>query len=540
MEPAPSHPSSEEHRARTTASLWRPLRGRTFRDLLLADVFSDVGTFMQGVGAAWLMVSLQAGPMYVALTQTASALPFFLFALPAGALGDIVDRRKLILFTEIWMALVAVALAVLVITGSISPWLLLALTFALSAGDAFETPTWRALLPELVAKEDLEAASALNGIEFNLARAVGPGLAGLLIAIFGVGITFVVNAASFIGVIFVVARWQRPPRHRTAPAERVVGATMAAVRYVRYSTAVRALIIRAGAVMFFASALLALLPTVAHNVSGSPIAFGLLLGCFGVGAVLGALVLQPARARWSTETVASAGVAILGIATIAVSVLRELPALAVVMLVGGAAWLIFISLVTALVQKLAPDWVRARVLAVFMLVFQGGMAAGSAVWGAVGQHAGVPTALMWAGLGTMATTALGLRWRLPDTSIDVTPWNHWRMPAIADDLELDLESGPVLVTVEYVVDRKHASDFLKAMHRYERIRRRDGASRWGIFRDTEHPDLYLETFLVDSWAEHLRQHERVTRADRALEERIGSYTSKEPKVRHLIYAAPKP
>jgi MFS family permease len=540
MEPTPSHPSPEEHRASATASVWRPLRGQTFRNLLIADIFSDVGTFMQSVGAAWLMVSLKAGPMYVALTQTASALPFFLFALPAGALGDICDRRKLILFTEIWMALVAVALAALVITGFISPWLLLALTFALSAGDAFETPTWRAVLPELVAKEDLEAASALNGIEFNLARAVGPGLAGVLIATFGIGTAFVVNAASFIGVIFVVARWKRPHRKRTAPAERVVGATMAALRYVRYSTAIRALTIRAGVVMFFASGLLALLPTVAHNVSGSPIAFGLLLGCFGVGAVLGAFVLQPARARWSTETVASAGVAILGIATIAVSTLHNLPALSVVMLVGGAAWIIFISLVTALVQKLAPDWVRARVLAVFILVFQGGMAAGSAVWGAVGQHAGVPTSLMWAGLGAIATTGLGLLWKLPDTTVDVTPWNHWRMPVIPDGLEIGLESGPVLVTVEYLVDRGHASDFLKAMHHYERVRRRDGASRWGIYRDTEHPDLYVETFIVHSWAEHLRQHERITRADQALEERIGSYALKEPKVRHLIYAAPKP
>jgi MFS family permease len=540
MAPTSFHESFGELRPSTVASVWRPLRGKTFRNLLIADVFSDVGTFMQSVGAAWLMVSLKAGPMYVALTQTASALPFFLFALPAGALGDICDRRKLILFTEIWMAFVALALAILVITGLISPWLLLALTFALSAGDAFETPTWRALLPELVEKEDLEAASALNGIEFNLARATGPGLAGLLIAAFGVGTAFVVNAASFIGVIFVVARWKRPRRKQTAPAERVVGATMAALRYVRYSTAVRALIIRAGAVMFFASALLALLPTVAHNVSGSPIAFGLLLGCFGAGAVLGAFVLQPARARWSTETVASVGVAILGMATIAVSLLQELPALSVVMLIGGAAWIVFISLVTALVQKLAPDWVRARVLAVFILVFQGGMAAGSALWGTIGQHAGVPTALLWAGLGAIATTGLGLLWRLPDTTMDVTPWNHWRMPVIADGLELGPESGPVLVTVEYLVDRDHASDFLKAMHRYERVRRRDGASRWGIYRDTEHPDQFVETFIVGSWAEHLRQHERITRADRALEERISSYTLKEPKVRHLIDPAPKP
>src|ERR1051326_7364107 len=192
------------------ASLWQPLRSSTFRNLLIADVVSDMGTFMQIVGAAWLMVSLNAGPMYVALTQTASALPFFLFALPAGAIGDICDRRKLILFTEVWMAGLAIVLAVVTVAGVITAWLLLALTFAISAGDAFEAPTWRALLPEFVDKEDLEAASALNGIEFNLARPVCPGLGGVLIATAGVGAAFIVNAASFIGLIWIIARWKRP------------------------------------------------------------------------------------------------------------------------------------------------------------------------------------------------------------------------------------------------------------------------------------------------------------------------------------------
>src|ERR1700736_1981263 len=281
MEPTPSDSLPEGHRASSTAGVWRPLRRETFRNLLIADIFSDVGTFMQSVGAAWLMVSLNAGPMYVALTQTASALPFFLFALPAGALGDICDRRKLILFTEIWMALVAIALAVLVITGFISPWLLLILTFALSAGDAFETPTWRAVLPELVPKEDLPAASALNGIEFNFARAVGPALAGFVIAFAGIGAAFLLNTLSFFGVIFVVARWKRPAVRRTTPPETVTGATVAAIRYVRYSPAVRIVLLRAGTAMFFASGLLALLPSIAHRMNDSPIGYGVLLGCFG-------------------------------------------------------------------------------------------------------------------------------------------------------------------------------------------------------------------------------------------------------------------
>jgi hypothetical protein len=209
------------------------------------------------------------------------------------------------------------------------------------------------------------------------------------------------------------------------------------------------------------------------------------------------------------------------------------------MLVSGAAWILFISLVSALVQNLAPDWVRARVLAVFMLISQGGMAAGSAVWGSVGARASVETALLWAGLGTIATTALGLMARLPDMTADVSPWNHWRVPAIVKDVAPRLEQGPVLVTVEYLVHPQNAKEFMRAIHRYERVRRRDGASRWGIFRDLEHADVYLETFLVSSWAEHLRQHERSTREDRSLEDRLHSYTRGEPKVRHLIHAEPE-
>jgi MFS family permease len=305
-------------------SLWRPLRVPIFRNLLIADIVSDIGTFMQSVGAAWLMVSLNAGPMYVALTQTASSLPFFLLALPAGSAGDIVDRRKLILFTEAWMVCAATALAVLTIAGLMSPWLLLALTFAVSAGDAFETPAWRAVLPELVAREDLGAASALNGIEFNLARAVGPALAGVLIAFAGVAAAFVANLMSFFGVILVVVRWKRPIRQRTAPPETLGGATVAAIRYIRHSPKIRALLLRTGVAMFFGSALFALLPAVARSVSNNAIGYGVLLGSFGAGGVLGAFLLQPARSRWSPYALVSGGVAIVGAVIVATSALHRL------------------------------------------------------------------------------------------------------------------------------------------------------------------------------------------------------------------------
>ena len=518
-----------------SSSLWQPLRVSTFRNLLVADVVSDIGTFMQNVGAAWLMVSLGAGPIYVALTQTAASLPYFLLALPAGSAGDIFDRRKLVLATELWMTGVALLLAVFTIGGLMSPWLLLVLTFALSAGDAFETPTWRAILPELVPKEDIAAASALNGIEFNLARAVGPALAGFIIAAAGVATAFVANFVSFFGVILVVAKWKRPVRKRNTPAESFSGATVAAIRYVRYSPAILTILLRTGVVMFFSSALFALLPAVARSVNKTAIGYGLLLGCFGFGAIAGAFAMQSARARWSTETVVSAGVVILGLVMVAIGGLHRLSTLAAVMLIGGAAWVIFISLINALVQNLAPDWVRARVLAIFILVYQGSYAFGTATWGAVAQRASVRTALVYAGIGTIATLAAAVFAKLPDSTADLSPWNHWRMPVVVEEVGADLAQGPVLVTIDYAVVPNRTAEFLQAMHEYSRIRRRDGAYRWGIFCDTEVADHYLEIFLVNSWAEHLRQHERQTQADRELEERLYSYVAAAPTVRHLIH-----
>src|SRR5579872_3943214 len=288
-----------------STSPWHPLHIAIFRNLLIADLVSDIGTFMQSVGAAWLMTSLSNRTAYVALIQTASALPFFLLALPAGSIGDIFDRRKLILCTEIWMFSVATVLTIVTFTGRITPWLLLLLTVALSLGDAIEAPTWRAIFPELVKKDDLTPALALNGIEFNLARALGPGLAGLIVAAAGVAIAFLLDAFSFLGVIFVIFTWKRPVRKNKLPAESLVGASWAAIRYVRYSPGIRTLLVRSGSVIFFASSFWALLPIAAKELNKSPLGYGSLLGFFGAGAVLGAVVLQRVRRRLSTEIVVS-------------------------------------------------------------------------------------------------------------------------------------------------------------------------------------------------------------------------------------------
>ena len=246
--------------------------------------------------------------------------------------------------------------------------------------------------------------------------------------------------------------------------------------------------------------------------------------------------MQRARARWSTDNVASAAIAILG-ATVAVTgTAFSLSVLGILMVVGGAAWITYISLFSALVQTLAPDWVRARVVAIFLLAFQGGIAGGSVVWGGVGERAGVQTALLTAGISCIAIASISVFFRLPDAAADVSPWDHWRMPEIVKDVAIDLDDGPVLVTVEYVVESHQASAFVHAVREYGRVRRRDGASRWGLYHDTEVLERYVETFVVASWAEHLRQHTRLTQADRGIEERVLTLVRGNPKVHHLIDA----
>ena len=517
---------------------WQPLRNSTFRNLLASNLVSDIGTFMQSVGAAWLMTSLTRNPLYIALIQTATALPFFLLALPAGSIGDIFDRRKLILGTETWMLVIAIVLTAATFAGVMTPWLLLLLTLGLSIGDAVESPTWRAIFPELVDKEELPAALALNGIEFNLARAVGPGLGGFIVASVGVGAAFAFNAISFFGVIAVIQRWKRPVRKSTLPAETFRGATSAAIRYVRYSPGIRRLLLRSAALIFFTSSFWALLPTAARELSKSPVAYGFLLGSFGLGAVLGAVVLQRTRSKLSTETHLSSATAIFAAIVLSLALLRTPAILCFLMLFGGASWTAIMSLFNIMVQELAPDWVRARVLAVYLFVFQGSVTIGSTLWGFVALRTSVHATLAAASIGTAACLLLRPWFALPNTKLDLSIWNHWVKPAMIEEPEPD--EGPVLVTVKYVIDPAKAPEFLHQIHNYQRIRRRDGAISWGIFVDTAAPNTYLESFKVDSWAEHARQHNRFTQADSEIEEQVLSYAIKPVEVQHYIYAREKP
>ncbi len=513
-----------------------PLRQPLFRALWIAAFASNIGTWIQDVGAAWLMTSLSASPVMVALVRTASAFPMFLFALPAGALADVLDRRRLLLFTQALMLAAAAMLALLTFAGLTTPVTLLLLTFALGLGTALNAPAWQAMVAELVPRAQLAPAVSLNSVSINLARSVGPAIGGLLIAAVGPGATFAFNALSFCGVIYVLYRWRRQPVETVLPAERVYGAMRAGIRYVRHAPAVLAVLARSIAFTVFASALLALLPTLARFELGrGPAGYGVLLGFFGAGAVLSVTLLTRARATLSAERIVT--VAVLSFAA-ALFVLAWTPLPALVdfaVFVAGGAWLALLSTFNSSIQAVVPSWVRGRALAISILVFFGSMALGAAVWGYVAASFGLTVTYTAAAIGALIGLAATHRLRIAKgEALDLSPSVHW--PALNIVKEFPSHRGPVVVTVEYVIDPEQARHFRRVMRRVRRIRRRDGAISWGLLADVERDDRYTETFVVESWLEHLRQHERVTVTDRALLQKASSFHvgGEPPRVTHYV------
>jgi predicted MFS family arabinose efflux permease/quinol monooxygenase YgiN len=473
----------------------------------------------------------------VSLMQTATSLPFFLLALPAGALADIVDRRRLLLATQAWMLVVATVLGVCTVAGRTGPSLLLVLTFGMGLGNALNAPAWQATTPDLVPREELAAAVALGGVSVNVARAVGPALGGLLVAALGAGWVFLLNAPSFLGVVVVLARWQREvPPHSRLPPEDVPGAMRAGVRYVRHSAPFRAVLARTAVFVVPASALWALLPLFARRGLGlSATGYGLLLGCLGAGALVGAAILPRVRERLTSDRLVLAGTAVFAAVSAAVALARAPLIAGGGLFVGGMAWMGAMSTLSVAAQNAVPAWVRARALAVGLLALQGSMAVGSLLWGVVATHSDIPTALVAAAAMLLVGALASRRFALHGLSnLDLRPDPRWSLPETA--CQLDGDEGPVLVTLEYQVDPAETEEFLRTVRRLEPVRRRDGAIRWNIYRDTEDPNRWLEVFVVESWLEHLRQHERVTADDRALFEAAARFDrgGKGPRVRHHI------
>jgi MFS family permease len=521
-----------------TLSAWSPLQRSLFRALWIAAIASNIGTWMQNVGGVWLMTSLTPSPLMVALMQTATSLPVFLIGLPAGALADIIDRRCLLLFWQGWMLVAAAVLGGMTLLGIVSPWLLLTLTFVLGLGAAMSAPAWQAIIPELVPRPELPAAVALNGAGFNIARAVGPALGGLVVAAAGAAAVFLLNALSFLGIMLVLYHWHRPQRRSALPTERLVGAMRAGVRYVSHAPALQAVLVRTAVFISCSSALWALLPLVARQeLKLGAEGYGALLGCLGAGAVIGAAYLPRVRQRVSVDRLLIIATVVFAIATLALAYMHNLVVLGIALMAGGFAWLATMSSLNIAAQTTVPGWVQARSLGVYQLVFQGGLAIGSAIWGLVAQHSGNAIALSGAAIGLILGLVVAKRYRLAaGEKLDLATSHHWAEPVVM--VELRPEAGPVLVTVEYHIDPKQSQDFVQVMHELSDSRKRDGAIRWGLFYDTADPNRFVETFIVESWAEHLRQHERATVADRLAEEGVRAFLSsdKPPIVSHLIYA----
>jgi MFS family permease len=529
--------SGDVERMTKSTPAWAPLRRRAFRALWMAQFVANIGTWAQTVGAQWLMGDLGGGELQVALVQTASTLPVFLLVVPSGALGDILDRRKLLLAGQTLMLLAAGALALFTATGLTTPLWLLAMTAVLGVGQALSTPSFQAIQPELVAREQLPQAALLNGVNMNVARAVGPALGGALIAAIGTEATFAFNALSFLGVLVVLYAWPRPPDQRPLGAEHITSALRAGARYVRSSPAFARVLARSALFMVFASGLWALLPAVARtSLDMGAGGYGLLLGSVGVGAVSGAFVVSRLRDRWGANAVVTTAVLVYAVAMVVVgSTTSPAPAM-VALVVAGLAWISVQSTLSATAQILLPAWTRARALAYYQLVFMGGQALGAVCWGAVAGGLGLPVAFVVpAGclvVGTLATVRL---LALPEARPDVSSALLWDEPPSL--VGPDSDAGPVLVTVRWEVDPDDATAFIVAMRPVGRSRRRTGATLWGLFQDAEDPRSFVETFTVPTWHEHLRQHlERGTVADLEVEAAARALAVGTPRVEHSVWA----
>jgi MFS family permease len=403
---------------RMNGSALDPLREPLFRSLWSAAVISYTGTWMQNVGAGWLMTQLTVSPLMVALVQAASTLPVFLVILPAGALADMVDRRRFLLITQAWMVGAAGLLGIFTLLGWVTPWLLLAFTFMLGLGAVMNDPAWQAITPEIVCAENHAPAVALNSVGFNVARSVGPALGGIVIAATNSGVAFLLNAASFFGVIFFLYRWKRPSFEHGA-STRMMESLRAGRQYKKGDHVVHCVLIRTGAFSLAASSLLALLPVIAreHGATG----YGLLLGAFGLGALAGAAVLPQMRNRYSVDGVVAGAIVLFAVTTFASGRVHAFHWLVLVLFASGIAWIAILACLNVAAQTMSPPWMRARALSMYLLVLQGGMAIGSAAWGALATKAGVPTTM----LCSAATLVLGLltvrRYRLTARELEFTP-----------------------------------------------------------------------------------------------------------------------
>ena len=516
-------------------SPWQPLRQRVFRMLWIATVVSNVGSWMNDVGINWTMLTLSADPLSVAMVQAASSLPMFLFALPSGVMADIVDRRKYLLFSQIWVFIAAAGLTFMSWADLVTPGVLLIAAFLLSTGAAMSSPPFQAIVPDLVSKDELGPAIALNSLGINISRAIGPALGGLVLSFAGPWMVFLLNSLSVLGVFWVLYVWKAQPNVQRLPPEHFFPAVRAGVRYVHAAPVLRNVLVRTVAFFVFGSAGWALLPLVARRELGlGPGGYGIMLGCIGVGAVCGALLLPRMRKRFNPDQLMVLASVMFAVTLLALAFIRHFWLLNAFEFFTGFAWIAVLSTLNLGAQRSAAKWVKARALAVYLTVFFGSMTAGSALWGQLASQFSIPFSLCVATAGMLLASATVLRWRLdqdPDLNLDLSAINE-----AAPELEIRHDRGPVMVSYHYLVSLQSAHDFVVCMQDMRRVRRRGGALNWAIYEDILTPGIFVETFVVGSWMEHLRQRERYTMNDKKIQNRVlGFHQGPDlPEVRYLI------
>lgn len=526
----PTHISEKKH------TLWTPFTYSLFRAIWIASLVSNIGTWMQNVSAVWLVTTLATSTLVVALMQTATSMPSFLLSMPAGALADLTDRRKMLLSTQGFMAVVATLLGAITLRGEISVLGVLSFTCLLGIGSALNGPVWQTITPELIPRTVLPFALTLNGVSINIARAIGPALGGIIISFFSPGYVFLLNGISFLGTWIIIYTWKRPPVVSNMPAENFMGALRAGLRYVQYSPAIYTVLIRAFTFSFGASAMWALLSVViARKLQLDSGTYGVMLSWLGAGAVTGAFTMGLIRRKLDINQRLLLAILLFSGTNVSLAFSASVYWLYAVMFLSGMAWLMMMTSFNTTIQLSLPTWVQARVLSIYMLVFQGGMALGSVTWGSLAEYAGLWVALLTAAGWLLVSAFLAIPFPvLPAEGLNLAPARHWPEPTIQGSIDPD--DGPVVVMIEYQINSSDLPAFRQTIGQLIRLRLRDGALRAGVFADAANSEKITEFFYVATWGEYQRQHHRFTKEDQAIEAKIQQFHTgtAPPRITHFI------
>jgi MFS family permease len=533
----------EDNQENISASGLSPFKSSLYRMLWTASLFSYVGAAMYDVGASWLMTSLAPDPFLVSLVTTATTLPIFLFALPSGILSDLFDPRRILLIACAYLFTISAVLGILTFVGLTTPTILLILTFALGAGTTMIRTPIIPTLSRLVPRSELSASLTLSALGGNIGRVIGPIFGGFIVAAIAPWAVFFLNSASFIAMIIVLSRLPRKSdvqQQSSVPPENIFRAIRVQLRYVRYSQAAHVLIIRAGLFTLCSCALLSLLPLLAkHELGLGSTGYGLLLGSFGMGAIACGIVILPRlRPKTSVESLIAISIVLLAIVTFTMGYVQNFGILCMVMALGGAAYITIISKFYTIGIKSAPRWIGARVLAIYLLILNGGFAIGSVLWGTVANLFGISTTLSVASLALGATIIAKKRYssNLLD-DLDFTPASdHWSLPALysVDDSQ---KENQALITIEYnKIDPKLSNEFEQNVRELGRMLRSEGMAYWELFQDPTDNSHYIEIRIADTWTDHMRQHEYVTKNVQAMENRIRTLIKDcpQPIISHYI------